>query len=346
VRYNTIIVGAGPSGSTAAYYLAQKKKSTLLLEAKKLPRFKACGGGVSQNLVDSLPVGVDVSSAIRGTTNSVRFYDFELTNPVDVRLKDPILMTDRSQFDMLLVQAAVDKGAQLKEEVTVKYVFFDGNKYNVMTSAGRFEADHVIAADGVFSKLAQDMGLIEKPKVIFAVEAEVKGLNANPSATHWGRVNIDEGYAWVFPGEGCSSIGVLGMGKGDKLRAALDEWINLWGFKGEVGKIHGHPIPLIDYTRRLQLDRFFTVGDAAGLADSLTGEGIKFAIMSGRFAAEAILSGRPSSYSWKVRTNIYPYFAFGSVFRPIVWRWTDFIYKHGITNPFVQYVIKQAFDRV
>ncbi len=343
MRYNTIVVGAGPSGSTAAYHLAKRRKKVLLLEAQKLPRFKACGGGVSQKLVDSLPV--DVSAAVRGKTTSIRFFNDNRTDPVDVQLTNPILMMDRAIFDHQLVKAAEGVGAEVLDSSRVIGVREQDFSVTVKTEQGEFVAKHLILADGVHDPVGRKLGF-SKNRFISAMEFELPNFPADQSFTYWGLMPVKKGFAWVFPRQDFASVGILGMDSGPRLREELDNWLELWGYEAEPGQIHGHPIPLVDFTRAIQTKNIFLVGDAAGLADPLTGEGIKFAIMSGRFAAEAILSGRPSSYSWKVRTNIYPYFVPTSLFRLFVYRWTDFVYKHGVTNPLVQKLIVETFDRV
>lgn len=342
-KYNVIVIGAGPSGATAAYHLARGGAETLLIDSKKLPRFKACGGGVSKKLVDSLPV--DVSCAVKGATFGIKLFNSNLTDPAEVRLKSPILMMDRALFDHQLVKAAEGAGTDVLDANRALHIQELDTGIELETEKGSFSCDHIILADGVNDPVGRKLGF-RKNETIFALELELPNFPADPSSTYWGRMPINQGFAWVFPKQDRASVGILGMDSGAKLKEELHNWIKLWGYQGEIGQIHGHPIPLIDFTKTLQSDRALLVGDAAGLADPLTGEGIKFAIMSGRIAAETILSGQVPSYSRRIALEIYPYFAFSSMFRFFVYRWTDFFYKHGVANPLVQQAIVQIFDQV
>jgi geranylgeranyl reductase family protein len=342
-KYDAIVIGAGPGGSTAAYHLAKAGVRTLLLEKAKLPRFKACGGGISALLAETLPV--DISSSIRATTNFIQFTYYGNADPVQVQLNCPLYLVNRPDFDDQLAQAAANSGAQLLEECSVSDVRKSLAEYAVQTDKGYFYADYVIAADGVHSAISRKLGF-PKPRTIFALEAELPDFPANLGKTYWGLAPVNRGFAWVFPKSDLASVGILGEDTGRRLKEELKKWIDFWGYKGDIGQLHGHPIPLIDFSRPVQSGNFLTIGDAAGLADPLTGEGIKFAILSARLAAAAIIDKDPNDYSAKVLKQIYPKLVFSRLFKEYVYAFPKIAYLMGVKNPIVQQMIIRIFDSI
>src|SRR5512136_2245896 len=118
IMFDCIIVGAGPAGGTAAYHLAKRGRSVLVLEKESLPRYKPCGGGVSPVVAQWFDF--DFSPAISLKVSEIR-YTWKMGDPVDVALeiKEPIWMVRREVFDHFLVQQAQKQGAELRDSTEV-----------------------------------------------------------------------------------------------------------------------------------------------------------------------------------------------------------------------------------
>ena len=121
--YDCIIVGAGPAGGTAAYHLAKKGRSVLVLEKDSLPRYKPCGGGVSSAIAQWFDF--DFSPAISAKVDTSRF-TWKLEDVVEAKIgtKEPIWMVRREVFDHFLVQQAQNQGAELQDNTEVKGIEF------------------------------------------------------------------------------------------------------------------------------------------------------------------------------------------------------------------------------
>ncbi|MFN7525075.1 MAG: FAD-dependent oxidoreductase, partial [Aphanizomenon sp.] len=133
--YDCIIVGAGPAGGTAAYHLAKKGRSVLVLEKESLPRYKPCGGGVSPAIAQWFDF--DFSPAISAKVDSLRF-TWKLGDPVESKIdtKEPVWMVRRDIFDHFLVQQAQNQGAELRDNTEVKGIEFKNDSWYVTTDTG------------------------------------------------------------------------------------------------------------------------------------------------------------------------------------------------------------------
>jgi len=116
---------------------------------------------------------------------------------------------------------------------------------------------------------------------------------------------IHYGYLWIFPKPDHLTIGIGALHpKPGELQKILKRVMTRYGIDFDVSRLHGHPIPIFTHRERVSSARTLLVGDAAGLADPLSGEGIRFAIKSGRLAAEAILSNKPEQYTQNLYRSI------------------------------------------
>jgi flavin-dependent dehydrogenase len=168
--YDAIIVGAGPGGASSAYFLSQAGKSILVLERTKLPRYKACGGGVSlKMLAKYFPFSFEPVIAAHPQSVGYTLYG----DTVNVRLpKEWLGMVMRSEFDAFILQHA---NVELNEGATVTKVTEMADRVKVETKEGQvFQGRYIIGADGVNSQVAKSLGLRRKTKPVPAIEAEVR----------------------------------------------------------------------------------------------------------------------------------------------------------------------------
>lgn len=302
VVYDVVIVGSGPAGSLAAIELAQHGLKVCLLERSTHPRYKTCGGGVLARAVRLLPFDIQNAVAHECHTVELRFagggHGFRTTRSTPI-----IFMTIRSAFDRLLVDEAIKYGVVLREESPVTGVLLGTDGVIVRTAAEEIFGRFVIGADGVDSIVARASGWNVTPVAVPALECEVPVDPATYARFHGlARFDMDHpryGYSWVFPKEGCLSVGVgLLTARRDnpRLKEAFRLYIEQLGIK-PVGPldIHGARIPVRPRKGALGRDRVLLVGDAAGLADPITAEGITHALLSGKLAATALIERKLSA---------------------------------------------------
>ncbi len=303
--YDVIIAGAGPGGATAAYFLGEAKKRVLVLEKESLPRYKTCGGGLSLELLQStFPFSFEPVIELRIRAMAYDLGGRTLRVPVpEGRLRT--VMRDR--FDSFILEHA---RAEVRPGDPLRRVTETPEGVQVETAAGNsFSARFLIGADGANSTVAHQLGLRPGRVLAAAIEAEVP---ASPEAMRrYGDAllmifnEVSLGYLWIFPKREHLSIGAAALHpKPGELQAALARVLARYGLAQEGAVVHGHPIPIYTRRERISTARTLLVGDAAGLADPLSGEGIRLAITSGKLAAQALIDGRPQSYPALVQRHI------------------------------------------
>lgn len=334
-QYDVIVVGSGPAGSTSAYFLRQAGKSVLVLEKEKLPRYKPCGGGLSLDfLKQTFPFSFD--SVIERKINSVT-YEYNGGKQVTIACRPGVMaMVMRDKFDELILRQS---GAEIKQEARVAALTQSEDGVDVQLESGEtFRADFVIGADGANSQVRKLAGLKAPRKIIGAIEVEVPLTPA--LSARYGKSPLfifdqpQAGYSWIFPKGGFLSVGIGNLGQNADLRHHLVRIMNSHGISLEGIKIHGHPIPIFNPNVKINTGRVLLAGDAAGLADPFSGEGIRPAIKSGRIAAECILTGKTAEYRSQVYVQI------GRRNRKSLFLWNFFLplrnicLELGAPNPF------------
>ncbi len=292
--FDCIIVGAGPAGASAAYHLALKGHSVLVLEKASFPRDKSCGGGVSPAIADWFDF--DFAPVIQNQVSQVK-YTWKMGDAAEVKLKDvtPMWMVQRGEFDNFLMQQATQQGVEFKDgiEVTGIKINPEGDSWQVSTSNGDFAGKYLIAADGANSVVANWLGFGESPKVAAAslqVPGEVSDRRRNMAFFDFG--SLKNGFMWCFPkADGYSFSGAFvrdQKGKPEELKQQLTKYAEQFGLDLSNSQYVEHPLNLWQEDRPLHSDRALIIGEAAGIVDPLIGEGIRPAMFTGIKAAAAV----------------------------------------------------------
>jgi geranylgeranyl reductase family protein len=288
-RYDVIVVGAGPAGSTAAYRLASAGADVLVLERARFPRDKPCGGGVTGRAARLLPFAIDPVVE-------------HVVTAVDLRLgyrrsfargdhRPLVYMTQRMRLDHFLVEQAVAAGAELREGVKVSDVAVHEGGVTVEGFAG----ETLVGADGVNGMTARALGLGGNRVVGVALEGNMPNVKLD-RRRYDGRLALEigvvpGGYGWVFPKGDHANFGVGGWeNEGPRLRDHLRRLCEAHGASfDDLEELRGYRLPLRSPRSTLARGRALLVGDAAGLIDPVSGDGMFEGFLSSKYASEAVL---------------------------------------------------------
>ena len=294
--FDVIVVGGGPSGATAADDLARKGRKVLLLD--RAGRIKPCGGAIPPRLVKDFDIPDHMMVARIRAARMVSPANREVDMPIDGGF---VGMVDREHFDEFLRARAAEHGAERRTgnferieqtadgNAEIHYTAPDG-------SAAVARAKLVVGADGARSQLAkQAVPGGDKMRCVFAYHeivrsprhGEGKFDSARCDVYYQGHLSPDF-YGWVFPHGATTSVGSGSMQKGFSLRQSVGALRKAAGLAGqETIRREGAPIPLKPLKKWDNGRNVVLAGDAAGVVAPASGEGIYYAMIGGRFAADA-----------------------------------------------------------
>jgi geranylgeranyl reductase family protein len=284
--YDVIVIGAGPAGSTCARECAKRGLRTLLLDRMSFPRSKPCGGALSAQALARLDFPLP-SDIIEQECFTIRVHYGSMTAEVrsDQRIS---AMVSRDRFDRFLVDKATEQGVGFRQKEKVVGVVDGAETVRVTTETGEYQGRYVVAADGANSITARMIRpALPRSGIMTALVASVPVANREENTLEMYFGIAPRGYGWVFPHQGCSSVGIMGLASelsdAQKCLAEFARSRNLG-----LTEARGHTIPLGGIRRTLTSQRILLAGDAGGFADPFHGEGMGNAIFSGILAARAI----------------------------------------------------------
>jgi geranylgeranyl reductase family protein len=323
---DVVVIGAGPAGATAAIVLARAGRSVVLIDKATFPRDKCCGDGLTTLALRELqPLGLRPSMVPSWKSVDAAWLRSPSGREVRVPLpSDGIFAatTPRRELDAALVDLAIDAGAEVHQGHSLQAIRQSPVSVEVdITDVGTVTAAYVIAADGMWSATRKALGVGE-PGYLGEWHAfrQYAGHVTGPAAERlivWFEPELLPGYMWSFPlPNGRANIG-FGVQRGGERR--VQDMKQLWsdllqrrhvvealGPDFELEDRHtAWPIPAGIDRATLTSGRVCFVGDAAMASDTMTGEGIGQALLTGRLAAEAIIDqGGPEAVASRYRSTV------------------------------------------
>jgi len=304
IYYDVIIVGGGPAGSTAAYQLNKLGYDVLLLDKKEFPRPKLCGGLITQKTLNIL---LDIFDFKLSDLKSQGIIDY-VAESYQIYYKDKLITTNnlenefnlvkRIQYDNYLFNLAKQSGVKVIDGIKVIGINFASN--TVKTEKGKeYTSRFIIGADGVNSIVRKQMidkintkqiQHIKKGEAL-AIETLVPrnkiSRNIDSPIIYFGIINY--GYGWIFPKSDSLTIGLGGLqNKNENFIDIFNDFLKLLNLQDYKINKKGWYIPFGNFLKAPIYKNTFLIGDAANLADPLTGEGIYYAHKSAQIATEVI----------------------------------------------------------
>jgi geranylgeranyl reductase family protein len=310
-RYDVAIAGAGPAGAIAARDLARAGARDALVDASH-PREKPCGGGVTGRAL-ALAQMAGVAEDRRGhAVDRVTFEAESSRAIVPLPDRECLRIFSRRDFDRMLLQDAIDAGATLVPERVRALSRSDGH-WTIAAGDPPLSAPWLLGADGASGVVRKQVFRpFERSQVSIAAGSFVEGVATSEIVIRF--VDRPRGYLWSFPRAGHLAVGTCAQAdetSPGSMHAITDRWLDRYApAAGRVRRRYAWPIPSLDAAG---VDRevpagngWMLLGDAAGLVDPITREGIFFALRSGILAASALRAADPArAYAEAVRGELH-----------------------------------------
>ena len=294
-KYNVAIIGAGPAGSFLAYKLGCEGISVILLEKQKFPRYKICAGGLAKKSYDIIfSENKEIENITQKKVSKAIYVRNKKITITDAK-KNLIYMIYRSDLDNFLIKMAVDKNVEFKDNIIIKNINQKENSiiYKDKNLEKKIYYDILVGAWGCNKKLNRLVNII--PFESYAISSSWEG-RAGPIYSKYSNENIIcqifKGYpgivGYIFPKKDKITAGIFtSLNSTDKLKKMWKELIDFWDLDKNI-KPRYALIPIRDFNKPIARENILLVGDAAGLADPFTGEGIYYALKSSIFASKNI----------------------------------------------------------
>ncbi len=287
------VLGGGPAGAFAAERLAAAGITTVVID-EKLAWEKPCGGGLTYKAYQRYPFLVESSTAKRFV--SATTLAAPKAEQVKLALDRPLVIYSRKDLNGMMLERAARAGAQV-EKTRVTAMERSGAGWRIQTTGGAMEADHCIVATGARNPLREYGTQLNASDTMSAMGYYVPGEQAGIDIQFLKNL---AGYIWVFPRCGHMSVGICGKGEpAGALRKRLETYMDSRGMKFAGARFYSHLLPCLETPawndNRVAGEGWSAVGDAAGLVDPITGEGLYYALRSADLAAQTLIEDRGAS---------------------------------------------------
>ena len=365
-RYDVLIIGAGPAGSTAAFILAGKGINVLVIDKHKFPRKKLCAGLLTWKTIKILEEIFKIDLNYLKSQSLINYHSgkYAIYNKkgelIRGELKFPYHFIDRKQYDKYWLDKAGETGANVL--TGEKAIAFDIQNSKIETDRGNiFKADFILGADGVLSRTRNALnkaGLIsDKWSAGLATAVEIFIPKQKYSSFHDYPIiyfgYIPWGYAWSFPGAENQILGICGLNQKVKgrFKKCFYNFIKTQTVpKEKILNIKGHSLPYGNYLTKPGHNNILLLGDACGLADPLLGEGIYYAHKSAQLAAMSVLKSRNNParaleiYRQLLNRSLITELKYAKIWRQIVFSiFSIFDYK---PLPMFMIINQRAFEEI
>lgn len=282
------VLGGGPAGAFAAERLASAGLDTIVLD-EKLAWEKPCGGGLTFKAYNSYPFLLCNNTPKKVITQTC--LAAPKAGEVKMALTQPLVIYSRRDLNGMLLDRAEKAGAQV-EKTRVLEIERSSDRWLLRTRNGSLEADYCVVATGARNTLRNVGTQLTRSDTMYALGYYIPSEQDHIDIQFLAHL---EGYIWIFPRCGHLSVGICGKGEpAQALRARLERYLDERSIRYQGAPFYGHVLPSLETPawrrNRVAGDGWIAVGDAAGLVDPITGEGLYYAMRSGDLASQVILN--------------------------------------------------------
>jgi geranylgeranyl reductase family protein len=291
-KFDITIIGAGPTGTILSYELAKRGIKVLVLEKEILPRDKVCAGGITVRASKLIPF--DFSPVVEDVIYGSRLSYNLIVKSIKTYPEPLAYLVSRKNFDYFLVQKARQAGVVVVDGIRVRNIEPQSQAVKVTLDDDIFFTPLLVGADGANSIVVHSLRIRHNFEYGFCVNSLIPAGDdiiadwSGLMGLDWG---IPGGYAWVFPRKNLLSVGAGSSFKtARRLQPYTQSLITAYRLNHGPTQIRGHLMPLRRAGKAISFKRIVLVGDAAGMIDPLSGEGIFYGLKSTYLALETLTS--------------------------------------------------------